>query len=76
MPEPPGELDLSPGRIVHFVPERYDGKPGACLPALVVSRRGGAALWVFGHSSLEYRERIPFDPEGETPYHWHWPERT
>lgn len=77
----------SVGRIVHYV--AY-GTPGGEFPAGAhraamitqvdniglgtFDERPEVSLVVFNPTGLFFNQCVPFDPSGETPGTWHWPE--
>lgn len=76
----------SVARIVHYV---AFGTPGGEYPAgahraaiiTEVHAEGAEAavqavsLCVLNPTGLFFREMVPYDPTGERPGTWHWPER-
>lgn len=71
------------GRVVHYV--LPDGRnPGEHRPAFIVKVWGPTSvnLQVFVDGTNDYPEyagsvwatSVPFDPSGEQPSSWHWPE--
>lgn len=75
------------GRDVHYVaPGSADGRyPPAHRAAKITEIpwvgeeynqvRGNPSLIVFNPTGIHFPVNVPYDPTGEKPFSWHWPER-
>jgi hypothetical protein len=71
---------LAVGRIVHFVLENGEHRPGIVVRIWPGSSNGSCQLQVFTDStnddldSVVWRTSVPYSEEPKS-YTWHWPER-
>lgn len=80
-----GDMYPSVGRIVHYIAYGTPGgeyKAGSHRAAIITDCSTNwdgdphnVAICVLNPTGLFFNTDVPYDPDGEKPGTWHWPER-
>jgi hypothetical protein len=76
------EQTPSIGRIVHYVTYGAGAHRAAIITDVGFSGSSGeptvvtASLAILNPTEMFFAQHLPFDPTGQQPGSWHWPERT